>query len=176
MKTFAALILASLSLLATSCAHFEPALAPEAKPKPGTAVLYGRFVIGDNFAYKNKLALWLKNEDTGHSLYIYFDHDEPLYGIRVKPGHYRIAGYAALERSHEIKHREPTTQPTQIFAVPAGREVYLGDFTGVVSWDGAIFTWGITGLTNQFTATTIEFRQKCPHFANWRAISRLGPE
>jgi hypothetical protein len=176
MKTFTALLLASLSLLAASCAHLEPALSPAAKPRPETAVLYGRLVIDNHFAYKNKLALWLKNEDTGHSLYLYFDPAEPLYGIRVKPGRYRLAGYVALNRTHEIKHRQPTARPLRGFNAPAGQAVYLGDFTGEASWDGMIFTWGITGQTNQFTATTTEFRQKYPRYADWLAKSSLGPD
>ena len=162
MKIFSAIVFAACLFLNASCAHLQPALSADAKPDTQSAVLYGRFSIGHNFAFKNKLALWLENVDTKHSIYIYFDENEPLYGIQVKPGRYRIVGFAGLNRTHEIKGRRtgPLAHPS--FPAPAGSQIYIGDFAGEVSWDGMVSTWRLKSCTNNFAATTAEFREKYP--------------
>ena len=162
MKIVPVIILAAGILLTAACAHLEPALPPQAKADPKSAVIYGRFSLADDFAFKNKMALWLENMDTRHPLYLYFDHGEPLYSVRVKPGAYRIMGFVGLNRTHEIKTRSPIRLLQTVFYATAGSETYLGDFTGMVKWDSVFFIWGIKSCTNNFAATTAEFRAKYP--------------
>ncbi len=163
MKIIPAFFLTVAMLMTVSCAHLEPALSATAKPDSRSAMLYGRFSIGHNFAFKNKLALWLENADTKHAIYIYFDKNEPIYGLQVKPGRYRIVGFAGLNRMHEIKGRrtEPMAQIT--FLAPAGSKIYIGDFAGEVTWDGMVSTWRLKSCTNNFAVTTAEFREKYPN-------------
>ena len=162
MKISPALFLAAGILMTVSYAHLEPALPSSAKSDGQSAVLYGRFSIRHNFAFKNKLALWLENADTQHAIYIYFDEDEPLYGIQVKPGRYRVVGFAGLNRTHKIEGRRTGSSAQKAFLAPAGSEIYIGDFAGEITWDGLLSTWRLKSCTNNFAVTTAEFREKYP--------------
>jgi len=162
MKILAAILLTAGLLSTLSCAHLQPELSADAKPDGNAAVLFGRFCVGHNFAFENKLGLWLENTETKHSVYLYFDADEPVYGVSVKPGHYRIMGFAALDRLHAIQGHRTIPQMQQSFAATGGSEFYLGDVVGDITWNGAVSTWRIKSWTNNFTATTAEFRQKYP--------------
>jgi hypothetical protein len=176
MKIIPALFLAAGILMTVSCAHLEPALPSTAKPDSQSAMLYGRFSIGHNFAFKNKLALWLETVDTKHAIYIYFDENEPLYGIQVKPGHYRIVGFAGLNRTHEIKGRRTGPLAQKTFLAPAGSEIYIGDFAGEVTWDGMVSTWRLKSCTNNFAVTTAEFREKYPNLTALPPVSIFEPQ
>ena len=176
MKIVPVIILAAGILLTAACAHLEPVLPPQAKADPQSAVLYGRFSLADEFAFKNKLALWLENMDTKDPLYLYFDPGEPLYSVRVKTGTYRIMGFAGLNRTHAIKMLHPLRELQTVFYATAGSETYLGDFTGMVKWDSMFFVWGMRSCTNNFAATTAEFRAKYPLLPATSAQSVFGSQ
>lgn len=167
------MFLCGMGLLVSSCAHRSPMFSPTAKLDPNSAILYGRFSINhDRNIFKNKLALWLQNTDTKHNVYVYFDEEQPVYAVQVKAGHYRIAGYAALNRTHQIKSRVPFQSGgkpaalTRQFKAAAHSEVYLGDFTGHTTFDGTVFEWNVDSVTNKFTTTTLEFRKNYPNLGS----------
>ena len=178
MKHLRLIFLTASLLLTASCAHLQSPLPAAAKPDGKTAVLYGRFSVGRNFAFHNKLALWLVNDGTRDSIYLYFDPDQPVYGIRVKPGNYHVQGFAALNRMQKVEGRKIIPQVPRPFTVAAGSETYLGDYLGETKWDGVmVATWRIKSWTNNFAATTAEFRQQCPQLAMTPAASIFaGPK
>ncbi len=178
MKNTARLVLIACILATVSCAHLQPALSPNAKADRESAILFGRFNIGDTFSYQSKLALWLENADTGRRIYIFFDQDEPLYGIRVEPGRYRLAGFLALNRLHQIKGRRELPRAARAFTADAGSLIYLGDFAGEVkvSHGDMLITWRLKSCTNNFPATTVAFREKYPKLASSPAVSIFDNE
>ncbi|HEX9047586.1 MAG TPA: hypothetical protein VF988_11210 [Verrucomicrobiae bacterium] len=162
MKIPAALLLGVSLLLTASCAHLQPALSPNAKPEAQSAILYGRFSVGTNFVFHNKLALWLADQKN-HPVYVCFDAAQPVYGIQVHPGRYQIVGFAGLDRADKIEGRLPFSGSPQPFAATADKPIYLGDFTGEMTWDGlARYEWKIKSFTDNYAATTAEFHQKFP--------------
>lgn len=169
-KNSGLLFLCGLALLLLSCAHRTPAFSPRAKPNSKSVVLYGRFSVNhDKNMFENELALWLQNTDTRRNLYLYFDPAQPVYAVQVKAGHYRIAGFAAATRLHKMEarlpfqtHGEPAAI-TRTFEAAAGSQIYLGDYTGHATFDGVVFHWKLDSVTNNFVATSLEFREKYPN-------------
>lgn len=148
--------------------------SPAAKLEPGAAILYGRFSARQEVVFNNKLALWLQNTDTKHNVYIYFDEQPPVYVAQVKAGRYRIAGFVGVDRGHKVMGRREFTSHGKAASISApfdaaeGAEVYLGDFIGQASFDGTVFEWHIDSVTNNFAATTEEFRE---HYPNLRSMA-----
>ena len=159
--------------LLAGCAHESPAILPSVQPDKKTAILYGRFSIGHEFSAENRLALWLQNPDTQAQVYIYFDPDQPVYCITVKPGRYRVAGFVGVNRLHEIRGRRefPASRFTALFTAPAGSQIYLGDFSGTATFDGMLSEWSVEPITNNFAATTVEFREKYRNLMMVPAVS-----
>jgi len=161
MRIFSAILLSTGALLLASCAHLAPPLRPDSQPDGKTAILYGRFDLTRKCAFDNKLALWLQNEDNHKSVYIGFDEVNPVFGVQVKPGRYRLMGFIGLNRAHKVEVRKTLSKAGGAFFASPGAEVYIGDFTGQAVWDGdMVFTWRLAGGTNNFAATTTGFRRK----------------
>lgn len=146
------------------CAHQIAAISPAAPPDKNAVVLYGRFSLGRDYSFGNRLALWLKILDTQKSVYIYFDADQPVYGIAVQPGRYQLAGFVGVNNTHEVKVRRefPASRLTSPFAAAAGSQIYIGDFSGRTTYDGMLSEWRIKFITNNFANTTVEFRENHP--------------
>ena len=165
--------MAGVIWMLTGCAHEAPAILPSAHLDHQSAILYGRFGIGHEFSGENRLALWLQNLDAQTPVYIYFDADQPVYCIAVKPGRYRVAGFVGVNRLHEIRGRRdfPASRFTVPFTAPSGSEIYLGDFTGTATFDGMLSEWSVKSATNNFAETTVEFREKYGNLMVVPAIS-----
>ena len=122
--------------------------------------------------YKNKLALWMRNTDTRQNIYAFFDPDRPVYAMQVKTGHYKILGYVALNRTHQIEGRisfSSNGKPVSIsrsFEAVAKSQIYIGDFRGHATYDGMMMEWNIDSVTNNFAGTTLEFRQEYPNLGS----------
>ena len=56
-----------------------------------SAVIYGRFATGPDFAWGNELTLRLHNEDSKQDYLIKFRDKDSVCGIAVTPGSYRVA-------------------------------------------------------------------------------------
>ncbi len=148
--------------LLTGCAHQTPAISPTAQPDRNAAVVFGRFSIGREYNFGNRLALWLQNLDAKKSVYIYFDLNRPVYGVEIKPGRYQLAGFVGVNNTREIKGRVtfPASRFTAPFTASAGEQIYLGDFSGVASYDGMMSQWRVNSVTNNFANTAVEFREQ----------------
>jgi len=112
-----------------------------------------------------------------HHLYVYFDPDHPVYAVPAAAGRYRIAGFVGVNRVHEIevRHEFRSSQTAIVmapFTAPARTPVYLGDFMGQATFDGALMEWRVNSCTNNFTATTAEFRKEYPNLGSAPATSR----
>jgi len=161
--------LLAATLLLVSCAARTSSLSPSAKPDPQSAILYGRFALVPGADAQMRVALWLQNVDRHHTYYIYFDDKQPVQAIPVRPGHYKIVGYAALDWTHQILSREAfgtAKNPSPIaspFEASAGSEIYLGDFTAETTSDGVIYNWGISHYANNIIGTTAELGEEYPN-------------
>jgi hypothetical protein len=181
MKSFHTFCFALAFLLCAACAHFESSVSPRAKADPETAILYGRFTLRHTFSAGLKIALWLQNADTQKSVYICFDEAQPFRAIEVKPGRYRILGFLDTNRGHQIRghHAFPATglggRIALAFTAAPGSQTYLGDFTGHATLNDIIENWGVDAITNNFTDTTLEFREKYPNLLKVSAASIFAP-
>lgn len=173
MKIPHCLFILPIALALTSCAFQAPLVATATQPDKHTAILYGKFDVNHDFVYENQLGLWLQNLDSEKSIYIFFDPAQPLKAVRAEPGRYRLAGIVGINRSHQVNARKliPAGQMPPPFTVPEGSEVYLGDYTGSVTYDGFVATWGLTRLKDRFDITTVEFREKYPNLRGIPAVS-----
>jgi len=159
--------------LLAACAHQTPAISRSAQPDKKAAILYGRFSISHDFAFKNQLALWLQNLDTQKPVYVYFEADQPVYAVQIKPGRYQMAGFVGMNRTHQIKgrHAFPTSRFTAPFTASPGSQIYLGDFSGTATFDSIISEWRVKSFTNNFANTTVEFREKYRNLMTVPAVS-----
>jgi hypothetical protein len=169
--------LCGLGLLLAGCAHRAPTFSPTAVPDAKSTIFYGRFTMGHDWALHNELALWLQNVESRKNLYVYFDPDQPVYAVPAAAGRYRIAGFVGVNRVHEIevRHEFRSSQTAMVvapFTAPARTPVYLGDFMGQATFDGAVMEWRVNSGTNNFTATTAEFRKEYPNLGSAPATSR----
>lgn len=177
MKFLQASCLGLALLFGASCAHFESNLSSAAKPDGASALLYGRLTQRHTFSAGLKIALWLENVDTRKSVFIGFDESRPFCVVRVKPGNYRIAGFLGTNRSHQIKGQEsfvpvgPGAGINRPFRAEPGSQTYLGDYTAEATLDDFIEHYKMNGITNNFTATTVEFREKYVKLATVAAVS-----
>jgi|GEM_PF-2702524 hypothetical protein len=167
------LFFAGVVWMLAGCAHEAPAILPSAQLDDKLAILYGRFSIGREFSAENRLALWLQNIDVQNPVYIYFDPDQPVYCIAMKPGRYQVAGFVGVNRMHEVRGRRefPASRFTVPFTAPAGSQIYLGDFSGAATFDGMLSEWTVKSITNNFANTTVEFREKYRNLATSPSVS-----
>jgi hypothetical protein len=155
-----------------SFAHFSSPVNQSFKFDTNTAVVYGRFATGADFAFGNELALRLRNESSKREYLIRFRDKDSVCGIAVEPGQYRVAGFVATYMERRTVGRR--TFPTAVlFEVRSNSITYLGDFTGYAKVGSWAQVWSVTGVTNNFVATTEEFRQKYPNFASVPVVSRF---
>lgn len=175
MKIPRTVLLCGSALLLTSCtnnlvpllsfAHFSPPVKQTANMDTNSAVVFGRFGTGPDFAFGNELALRLCSESSKRVYLIRCRDKDSVYAVAVEPGYYRVAGFLATYMDHRPVGgtRLPEFGP---FPVRSGSVTYLGDFNGYakVSPAGGQ-TWGIKGVTNNFPATTDEYRLKYPNLA-----------
>jgi hypothetical protein len=141
-----------------------------------SAVVYGRFSIGHHWAFKNKLALWLVNVDNQKPVYLFFDENEPVYAVHVKPGTYQVSGFVGLNRARQIEARKEIPGLQKPFVVTADAVIYLGDFSGETEWDGMmVSTWRLKSRTDNFVGTTRELRRKYPNLGEAAVQSVFTP-
>jgi len=166
MKRLQIIALHLMLLLCSSCMFYEKPLSPDTQAGSRNAILYGRFSqVKDHYSDFN-LGLWIKNVDSGSSVYVRFATNDPVSAIAVKPGKYRIAGFVGANPEHETQCRH-LFLPTEVrgpisrpFLAKAGAQVYIGDFGGQISDDSVIVGWKIKSVTNNFDDTSVEFRKK----------------
>jgi len=171
-----------LLLFCSSCTFYDKPLSPGAQADGRNAILYGRFgLIKDHYSNFN-LGLWIKNVDSGSSYYVRFATNDPVCAVTVNPGNYRIAGFVGANPEHETQCRELFSpgalkgRPALPFTARAGAQIYIGDFAGQVNDDSLIVEWRIRGLTNNFDATSVEFRQKYPGLMTGPVVSLFDPQ
>ncbi len=165
LKFLAVVTIGCAVALLAGCASEATALSTTAKPTQKSAILYGRFFIGHQYAIEDQLVLWVQNLETHKQIYIYFDPDQRVYGINVQPGRYQVTGFLGVNRTHAIEGRR-TFEPsrfTQKFTAAPGSEIYLGDFYGATTYDGMLAEWRLDSITNNFVGTTEELHQKFPN-------------
>lgn len=166
LKHFQVMLIGGVIALLAGCAYQTPAISTSARPDEKSAILFGRFDIKCSFAYESYLFLWVQNLDTHKPVYIYFDQDQPVYGVKVAPGHYQVIGFAGVFRGGHIKGRRTfpsSSRFTLPFQASAGSEIYLGDYSAKLTYDSVIFEWRINSASNNIVGTTEEFDRKFPN-------------
>jgi hypothetical protein len=177
MKFLRAICFGLALVFCVSCAHFESNLSPTAKPDQESAILYGRFYLKPTLSTGLRIALWLQNVDTLQSVYIPFNKSEPFCAIQIKPGKYQAAGFLAANSMHQILREQPFMQRDQViqiarpFIAGPGSQTYLGDYTAEATLSRYIEQFQIEGITNNFKAATLEFRNKYPNLVTAPAAS-----
>ena len=167
MKILTGLFLSGAAIFFVSCTSFTPPLISVARfSSPindsssidtNCAVVYGRFATGPDFAFGNELALRLRNESSKRVYLIRCRDKDPVYAIAVEPGRYRVAGFLATYMDHRPVGQRKFAG-TNTFDVKSGSATYLGDFTGYARVGVMAQEWGISGMTNNFAASTDEYK------------------
>lgn len=178
-----------LAVCLVSCAYQTPPISMKAGPDHDRAILFGRFAAESDYVMGNKLLLWLENVEDHESVYINFDKEHPVSAVTVKPGRYRLIGFAGITRLHSLVGRRRITPAGQWlkilmepFNVPAGTEVYIGDFTGSMDlsfsgnpYGGGYQEWKLEKLENRFAQTTVDFRGQYPNLVAEPARTVFDP-
>jgi hypothetical protein len=180
MKVFRTLLICSSTVFLVSCtrhlvpfvsvARFSPPVKQSFTLTTNSAVVYGRFATGPEFAFGNELALRLCDEQGKRVYLIRCREKEPVYAIAVEPGRYTIWGFLGTTQEHrplgQRRFRDART-----FDVRSNSLTYLGDFAGFARAGFMKQEWGFSEITNNFEATTEELRQKYPNLAPSQAFS-----
>lgn len=180
MKAVRAFLICGVAVLLISCsrhlvplfsvARFSPPVKGSLNLTTNIAVVYGRFATGPDFAFGNELALRLCDEHSKRVYLIRCRDKEPVYAIAVEPGRYRVAGFLATFQDHRPRgQRDFPSAGT--FEVRSNSLTYLGDFAGYAKIGLMTQKWGISGISNNFDATTEEFRQAYPDLATNQVFS-----
>jgi len=179
------ILLAGLNLLmlfCVSCVFYAAPVKQADQINQKKAILYGRFYYGQHFTEEASptwytTGLWIKNETTDRTDYIELRESNSVYAVQVLPGQYRIAGLVHSDNEHGVKNRN-TFSPTNMipwlarpFEVRSGEQVYIGDYQGETKLDYPILTFRLRYITNNFEATTSEFREKYPGLLTSQASS-----
>ena len=181
MKAFRIIFLSSLVILLVSCAHLIPPVPSTFKPDNNTAVVYARLDLEKHAAFGTRLALWLQNMNSNKFVYMYFDHQQPVYAITVDPGRYRLIGLAGIDMTHRVLDQTPfydkdlKEQFILPFEARTNSAVYLGDFVGYAKVNLVAEEWAIKSFTNNFAETTIAFHQDYPNLTNLPVVSIFDP-
>lgn len=173
----AALLVSCTSVLPplVSFARFAPPVSDSFQMDTNTAVVYGRFQKKSDMGGGNQIALRLRNERTKKEYLIQMRKDDAVYGIAVEPGRYRIPGFVGtFAERRTAGHGSFRNAP--VFEVNSNALVYLGDFQGYTQGRFVGQLWEVRGVTNNFAATTEEFRKKHPPVAAISAVSVLEPQ
>jgi hypothetical protein len=175
MKVLRALLICSSAVFLASCtrhlvplfsvARFSPPVKESFDLNTNSAVVYGRFATGPDFAFGNELALRLCDEQAKRVYLIRCRDKEPVYAIAVQPGRYRVAGFLATFQDHRPRGQRDF-RDSCTFEVRSNSLTYLGDFAGYAKIGPMTQEWGISGITNNFKATTEELRQRSPNLAS----------
>jgi hypothetical protein len=171
-----------IMLLCVSCVFYATPVKRAGQMNKNDAILYGRFDYGQYFAAELNPAwfttgLWIRNETTGQTHYIQFKETNMVYGVQVEPGSYRILGLVRSDNEHGVKSRVefPSTNPaawlTGSFEAHKGEQIYIGDYRCENSLDYPILHTRLYSGTNNFAATTVEFRNNYPELMATAAIS-----
>ena len=173
MKISHILALGLLLLAGTSCVFYTDPVERAGEVGKNSALLYGNFYYGQHFSEEPDpkwftTGLWIKNADTGRKLYVEFKDTNSVYAVEVKPGWYCIMGFVRSDNEHGVKDRSAfhqTNTPaalTEPFEVQSGDQIYIGDYIWETKLDYPILHWNLKSITNNFAATTVEFRQRYP--------------
>jgi hypothetical protein len=183
MKVIRILLILGSAVFLVSCTSVLPPLVSWARFTPAAdqsfqldtnTMVYGRFENKADMGGGNRIALRLRNEDSRREYLIGLREKEPVYGIAVEPGHYRIAGFVATFVDYRTAGRR-TFRDAPLFEVPPNSVVYLGDFRSLTQGRIVSQSWGIQDVTNNFVATTDEFRRRYPGLAQVPVVSALDP-
>ena len=174
MKILGKLFIVGAAMFMVSCTRFTPPLISVARFSPpvketfnvntNSAVVYGRFATGPDFGFGNELALRLCSETSKRVYLIRCRDKDSVYAIAVEPGQYRVAGFLATFMDHRPVGRR-NFPDTGSFQVRSNSATYLGDFTGYAKIGPMTQEWGVREMTNNFVATTDEYRLKYPNLS-----------
>jgi hypothetical protein len=180
MKTLRMLLLFGTAVFFVSCtrflpplvsiAHFSPSVKPSFKLDTNSAVVFGRFATGPDFAFGNELALRLRNESSKRVYLIRCQDKDSVSAIAVEPGRYRVVGFLATFIDHRPVGRRSFPDATP-FEVRSNAVTYIGDYTGYAKIGPLTQNWAITGMANNFDTTTDEFRIKYPNLDSVPVVS-----
>ena len=170
----------------TSCVFYAPPVKRADQINKDDAILYGRFTYGEHFTEELNPAwytagVWLRNETSDRTHYLELKVTNTVYGVQVEPGSYRITGLVRSENEHRVKARVAfpwTNAPAWLaasFEVRKGEQIYIGDYQCETKLDYPILHTRIKSITNNFAATTVEFRKTCPELMTTPAVSIFDP-
>lgn len=182
MKISHILALGLLLLAGTSCVFYTDPVEHAGEVGKNSALLYGNFYYGQHFNEEPDpkwftTGLWIKNVDTGRKLYVEFKDTNSVYAVAVKPGWYRIMGFVRSDNEHGVKNRSgfhQTNTPAALaepFEAQSGGQIYIGDYIWETKLDYPLIHWNLKFITNNFDATTVEFRQRHPELLTTSAKS-----
>jgi len=171
-----------MMLLCVSCAFYSTPVKRAGEINKNHAILYGRFYYGHHFAEEPNPAwytagVWIRNETTDRTQYIELREKNAVYAVQVEPGSYRITGLVKTDNEHGVKGRItfPATNQAawlaRTFDVRKGERIYIGDYQGETKLDYPILTFKLRYITNNFAATTAEFRNNYPELMTTTAAS-----
>jgi hypothetical protein len=180
MKVLRTLLICSSAVFLVSCtrhlvplfsvARFSAPINQSFSLNTNTAVVYGRFATGSDFAFGNELALRLCDEHSKRVYLIRCRDKEPVYAVAVEPGRYRVAGFLATFQDHRPRGKRDF-RDSRTFEVRSNSLTYLGDFAGYAKVGFMTEEWGLSGITNNFEATTEELKQQYPNLAQSQSFS-----
>jgi len=174
--------LSGLLLLCVSCVFYATPVKHAGQTNKNDAILYGRFHYGHHFTEELNPAwyttgLSIRNETTDRLYYIELKETNTVYAVQVEPGRYRITGLVRSDNEHGVKARitfPSTNSPawlTGSFEARKGEHIYIGDYQGETKLDYPILTFTLKYITNNFDATTMEFRNIYPELISTPAVS-----
>ena len=159
MKSVLAML--TIPLLCASCVYFNPPFdGSGSHPKP--SLLYGRFELTQNNDECFRLGLAVRNVKSKEPAYLEFMPTNSVYAVLVNPGIYQIEGFVAINREHELKHRFTFADGklpkwlNKPFILEPSEGVYLGDYSGRVTYDRIMLEWHVDSLANHYPKTTQE--------------------
>lgn len=166
----------------TSCVFYSTPVKSAGQINQDDTILYGRFHYGQHFAEEPNPAwytrgLWIRNETTDRTHYIELKETNEVYAVQVEPGSYRIMGLVNTDNEHGVKGRIAfalTNRPgwlTEPFQARKGEQIYIGDYQCETKLDWPMLTFKFKYITNNFDATTVEFRNKYPELMTTTAAS-----
>jgi hypothetical protein len=185
MKILRTLLICSSAVFLVSCtrflpplisvAHFSPPVKESFSIDTNSAVVYGRFATGPDFAFGNELALRLCSESSKRVYLIRCRDKDSVYAIAVEPGRYKVEGFLATFMDHRPvgRRRFPNTG---VFQVRSNSATYLGDFTGYAKVGPMTQEWGVRGMTNNFAETTNEYRLRHPNLSSVQVFSTFDEQ
>ena len=177
MRKLSILLMLALSL--GGCASFSRPTGPESSPLANTGFVFGRFYLTEQFI-ANGIGLKVVNQSTKKSVLIPLVKDAKVAvaAYALEPGDYRIQSVVFTFSTGEIRTEQEfhstLAKQAEAFHIEAGEVVYLGDFEGNTRSFGNTVSWAVSDLTNNFEATTKDFRTRYPKFQDLPARTFVG--